>query len=250
VVKLTDETNRSWLSIIDDSRLRLPDDLDIAPDGRIFFSEATIRFDMYEWMVDALEARGNGRIICYDPRDKSTRTIIPGVRFANGVCVAHDGKSLFYASTWSCTVERYWLEGPKKGRTETVIADLPGYPDNINRTSDGNYWLAMVGMRTPAFDLALRKPGFRRRMVQQIAQDEWLFPQMNVGNVIKFNAAGEVLDCLWDKTGLNHPMLTSCNEHKGHLYLGGITNNRVGRYRIPGADPHFTNQGSYWGVGK
>ncbi|MGE0503549.1 MAG: ABC transporter permease [Rhizobiaceae bacterium] len=247
VVKLTDETNRSWTSIIDDSRLRLPDDLDIAPDGRIFFSEATIRFDMHEWMVDALEARGNGRIICYDPRDKSTRTVVPGVRFANGVCVAHDGKSIFYASTWSCTVERYWLEGPRKGRTETVIADLPGYPDNINRASDGTYWLAMVGMRTPAFDLALRKPGFRRRMVQQIAADEWLFPQMNVGNVVKFTEAGEIVDCLWDKRGVSHPMLTSCNEHKGYLYLGGIFNNRVGRYRIPGADPSFTNQGSYWG---
>lgn len=250
VVKLTDETNRSWLSIIDDSRLRLPDDLDVAPDGRVFFSEATVRFDMHEWMVDALEARGNGRIICYDPRDGSTRTVIPGVRFANGICVAHDGKSLFYASTWSCTIERYWLEGPKKGTTETVIADLPGYPDNINRASDGTYWLAMVGMRTPAFDLALRKPGFRRRMVQQVAQDEWLFPQMNVGNVVKFNEAGEIVDCLWDRRGVNHPMITSCNEHRGYLYLGGIFNNRVGRYRIPGADPDFTNQGSYWGAGK
>ena len=114
-MKLTDETNRTWLSIIDDSRMRLADDLDIAPDGRIFFSEATIRFDMYEWMVDGLEARGNGRIICYDPRDKSTRTVIPGIKFANGICLAHDGKSLFYASTWGCTIARYWLEGPKKG---------------------------------------------------------------------------------------------------------------------------------------
>ncbi len=247
VVKLTDETNRTWLSIIDDSRLRLPDDLDIAPDGRIFFSEATVRFDMHEWMVDALEARGNGRIICHDPRDGSTRTVIPGVRFANGVCVAHDGRSVLFASTWSCTIERYWLEGPRKGRIETVIANLPGYPDNINRASDGAYWLALVGVRTPAFDLALRKPGFRRRMVRRIAQDEWLFPQMNVGNVVKFSEAGDIVDCLWDRHGINHPMITSCNEHKGYLYLGGIANNRVGRYRIPGADPDFTNQGSYWG---
>ena len=250
VVKLTDETNRSWFSIIDDSRLRLPDDLDIAPDGRIFFSEATVRFDMHEWMVDALEARGNGRIICYDPRDRSTRTVIPGIRFANGVCLAHDGKSLFYASTWSCTIERYWLEGPRKGTTETLVADLPGYPDNINRASDGAYWLALVGMRTPAFDLALRKPGFRRRMVQQLAQDEWLFPQMNVGCVVKFDEQGRILESLWDRDGVNHPMITSCNEHRGHLYLGGIVNNRVGRYRIDGADPAFTNQGSYWGRGR
>ena len=248
VVKLTDETNRTWLSIVDDARMRLPDDLDIAPDGRIFFSEATIRFDSYEWIVDGLEARGNGRIICYDPRDKSTTTVLPKIKFPNGICIAHDGKSIFYASTWGCTIERYWLDGPKKGTVETVIADLPGYPDNINRASDGNYWVALVGMRTPAFDLALRKPGFRRRMVQRVAQDEWLFPQMNVGNVIKFSESGQVVDCLWDKSGINHPMLTSCNEHKGYLYLGGIYNNRVGRYKIPGADPNFTNQGSYWGA--
>ncbi|MGH6708593.1 MAG: ABC transporter permease subunit, partial [Bradyrhizobium sp.] len=43
VEKATDETNRSYYSVNDDSRLRLADDLDIADDGRIFFSEATMR---------------------------------------------------------------------------------------------------------------------------------------------------------------------------------------------------------------
>src|SRR5262245_44448686 len=40
VEKVTDETNRSYSSVNDDSRLRLADDLDISDDGRIFFSEA------------------------------------------------------------------------------------------------------------------------------------------------------------------------------------------------------------------
>ena len=70
IEKLTDETNRSWFSVIDDSRLRLADDLDIAPDGRVFFSEATIRYEMHEWPVDCLESRGNGRIICFDPNTR------------------------------------------------------------------------------------------------------------------------------------------------------------------------------------
>jgi ribose transport system permease protein len=38
VSKAIDETNRSTFSVNDDSRLRLADDLDITPDGRIFFS--------------------------------------------------------------------------------------------------------------------------------------------------------------------------------------------------------------------
>ena len=56
-------------------------------------------------------------------------------------------------------MHRYWFDGPKAGRLECVIRDMPGYPDNINRASDGTYWMAWLGMRTPSFDLALRHPG-------------------------------------------------------------------------------------------
>lgn len=247
VRKMTDETNRTPFSIIDDSRLRLADDLDVAPDGRVFFSEATIRYEMHNWFYDALESRGNGRIICYDPRDGSTRTVIRNLVFPNGVCMLHDGDSFFFAETWACRISRYWFAGPKKGTVERVISDLPGYPDNINRASDGNYWLALVGMRTPSMDLALRMPGFRKRMARRVSADELIFPNINTGCVVKFNDRGEVLDCLWDRHGENHPMITSMREHKGHLYLGGLYNNRIGKYRIPGADPEWTPHQSYYG---
>ena len=245
--KLTDETRRSLFSVIDDSRLRLADDLDIAPDGRIFFSEATVRYEMHEWPVDCLESRGNGRIICYDPRDGSTRTVLKNLVFPNGICMCHDGQSFLFAETWACRISRYYYDGPKAGRTEVVIADLPGYPDNINRASDGRYWLALVGMRTPAFDLGLKMPGFRRRMVRRVAPDEWLFPNINTGCVLRFDEAGQVHETLWDRRGENHPMITSMREHKGHLYIGGISNNRIGRLPLPEADPRWTGMTSYWG---
>lgn len=243
---VTDETNRSFFSITDDSRLRLADDLDIAPDGRIFFSEATTRYEMHEWPVDGHESRPNGRIICYDPRNRSTRTVIPKLKFPNGICMTHDGQSFLFAETYGCSISRYWFDGPKAGKIEVVIPDLPGFPDNINRASDGNYWLALVGMRGPAHDLALRMPGFRKRMSLQVAADEWMVSNLNAGCVVKFSLEGEILESLWDKGGENHPMITSMREHKGHLYLGGISNNRIGRYRIPGADPTWTGPDSYW----
>lgn len=246
VIKLSDETNRTLFSIIDDSRLRLADDLDIAPDGRVFFSEATVRYEMYDWMVDALEARGNGRIICYDPRDGSSRTVLPNLQLPNGICVEPGGQSLLYAETWGCRITRWWFDGPKKGQSEAVIENLPGYPDNINRASDGTFWCALCGMRSPVFDLAQRMPQFRRRMVYKVARDDWLYPNMNTGCVIKFDADGNVLDVLWDLGGEAHPMITSIREHKGYLYLGGIYNNRVGKYKIPGADPNWTSLESYW----
>jgi ribose transport system permease protein len=247
VRKLTAETNRSPFSIIDDSRMRLADDLDIAPDGRIYFSEATIRYGFEEWVVDSLEGRGNGRIIRYDPATGTTRTVLRNLLFANGMCVAHDGKSVLFAETWGCRVSRFWLEGPKAGKTERVIADLPGYPDNINRGSRGTYWVALAGTRTPSYDLAMTMPGFRRRMARRVAGDEWLFPNVNVGCVVHFAEDGRVLETLWDLAGDNHPAITSMREHRGYLYLGGVTNNRIGRLKLADGDPGFTGQASYWG---
>jgi len=247
VRKMTDETNRSPRSIIDDARVRFADDLDIAPDGRIFFSEASIRYEAHDWAVDGVECRPNGRVICHDPRAGTTRTVLRNIRLANGICMASDGQSLLLNETWACRVLRYWFDGPNAGRVEVVIGDLPGYPDNINRASDGHYWVALVGMRTPALDLALRDPGFRRRMARRVPMDEWLFPNINTGCVVKIDEHGNVLDALWDLGGQNHPMITSMREHRGYLYIGGIYNNRIGRYRIPDADPDWTGPDNYWG---
>lgn len=242
VEKCTDETRRSWGSISDDSRLRLADDLDIAPDGRVFFSEATVRYEMHDWALDVLEARGNGRIICYDPRNKSTTTVLSGLEFPNGVSIGPDGVSILFAQSSVCRVMRYWFDGPRKGEIRPVIANLPGIPDNINLASDGNYWLALTGMRTPAMDLALRMPGFRKRMTRRLPIDEWLFPNINIGCVVKFTADGEILETLWDQGGVNHPMITSMREHKGWLYLGGLSNNRIGRIKLEAqADPDFVH---------
>jgi ribose transport system permease protein len=247
IERLTDETNRSLLSVIDDSRLRLADDLDIAPDGRVFFSEATIRYEMHDWPVDCLESRGNGRIVCFDPNTGMTRTVLKNLVFPNGICMTHDGQSFLFAETWGCRISRYWFDGPKKGTVEPVIRDLPGYPDNINRASDGTYWVALVGMRTPSLDLAMKMPGFRKRMARRIAPDEWLYPNINTGCVIRFDEHGQVIETLWDFGGENHPMITSMREHKGHLYIGGIFNNRIGRLKLDGMDEEWTGRKSYWG---
>jgi ribose transport system permease protein len=42
-------------------------------------------------------------------------------------------------------------------------------------------------------------------------------------------------------------MITSMREHKGHLYIGGILNNRVGRLKLDGVAAGWTGRQSYWG---
>jgi ribose transport system permease protein len=166
--------------------------------------------------------------------------------FPNGVCMAHDAKSFYFAETWACRVSRYWLEGPKAGTVEVVLGDLPGYADNINRASDGGYWLALVGMRTPAYDLALRHPQFRKRLVKRLPPDEWIFPNINTGCIVKFDAHGRVTETYWDQGGQHHPMISSMREHRGYLYIGGVSNNRIGRLKLDNADPDWVAHDAFW----
>ena len=245
--KLSDRTKRSLFSIRDDSAIRFADDLDIAPDGKVYFSEGSMRYDMHSWIFDGLEGRPNGRILCFDPATGRTSTVLRRLIFPNGICTSHDGQSILFAETYRSTLSRLYIAGPRKGQVEVVIPNLPGHPDNINRASDGTYWLALVGVRTPVWDLASEMPDFRTRMIKRIPRDEWLAPNLNKGCVVKVSETGEILDCLWDSGAENNPAITSMREHEGWLYLGGLTSNRITRIRLPNADPDWTGPRAYWG---
>jgi ribose transport system permease protein len=236
VKRLGTEVPRTWYKLVDDSAVRLADDLDVAPDGKIYFSDASTRFDGVEWHLEVLESRPNGRVLCYDPATGKTTVVLKNCSFPNGICVSHDGESILINSTVLSRIDRFYIAGPRAGQFEPFLIDMPGLPDNINRASDGGYWVAFAGMRTPAFDLTMQHPNFRRRMVKQIPGDEWLLPNMNTSCVIKVTEAGEVVDCLWDGAQRDHAVITSMREHEGHLYLGGLTNNRVGRIPLDQPD--------------
>ncbi|MFT3851314.1 MAG: SMP-30/gluconolactonase/LRE family protein [Ilumatobacteraceae bacterium] len=232
IARLAAEVAAPWWRFGEERAIRLADDLDIAQDGRIFFSDASTRFDGVEFVFELMEARPNGRVLCYDPRTRTCTTVVKNYAFPNGICVAHDGQSLFICSTALCRIDRLWLHGPKEGTLEPFMENLPACPDNINRASDGTYWVAFAAMRTPAYDLSLRSPKFRRRMVRELPADEWLTPNQNTSCVVNVDEMGRVLDALWDQTFRDHAVITSMREHDGHLYLGGLTNNRVGRVPI------------------
>lgn len=245
---LTDQTGRSLLSVQDDTTIRMADDLDIAPDGMIYFTDATKRYDMDSWGLDLLEGRPNGRLLSYDPKSRKTRTVCDNLVFPNGVCVTHDGKYLLVASTWNCSILIFDLADLAAG-PRVFLDGLPGYPDNINRASDGGYWVALAGMRNSIMDQAMKYPGLRRRMTKRVPPTNWLFGNLNIGGVLKVDGGGKIIDAFWDAPDGPLYMITSMREHEGALYLGGVTNNKIGRLQLENADSRWNGPQSYWGKG-
>ena len=248
VHKMTAETNRSPFSIIDDSRMRLADDLDIAPDGKVYFSEATIRYGFEEWVVDALEGRGNGRIIRYDPATRRD---------------AHDPAQ--------SSVRQRHVHGPRQ-QVGAVRGDLglPGQPllargsesgqdrDRDRRPSraipttsiadrGGTYWVALAGTRTPSYDLAMTMPAFRRRMARRVAGDEWLFPNVNVGCVVHFDADGSVLRRFGTSAAKTIRRSPRCASIAAISISAASPTIASGGIKLADADPEWTGPASYWG---
>lgn len=154
------------------------DDLDIARDGRIFFSDASTKFSAAEYggvgpasLLDLLEHGGHGRLLVYDPASGETTVLLEGLNFANGVALARDESFVLINETGSYRVLRYWLQGPRAvadQEPEEWLSNLPGFPDNIERDRSADlFWIALASPRSAALDDLSNSPGLRK-LVQRL----------------------------------------------------------------------------------
>lgn len=206
--------------------IRYANDVDVAADGKIYFSDASTRFGAKESggtyeasLLDLVEHSKSGRLLVYDPASGMTETLLSNISFANGVAVALDQSFVLVNETGEYRVIRYWLSGPKTGQSEPLIENLPSFPDNVSAGRDGRFWVALVSPRSSILD-ALADHLFLRKMVQRMPAV--LRPRaVDYGHIIAVNAEGKVVANLQDPEG-NYPQNTSVTETTDYLYIGSL----------------------------
>ncbi len=86
--------------------MMLVDDLDIAEDGTIWFSDASQRFDVHHYMKDMLEASATGRLLSYTPDTGAIQVHMEGLFFANGVALGPRDEFVLVSETGSGRIHR------------------------------------------------------------------------------------------------------------------------------------------------
>jgi sugar lactone lactonase YvrE len=206
---------------------RLTDDLDVAADGTIYFTDASWKFPFNEYILDFLEHQPNGRLLAYDPATGTTRVLLDRLYFANGVAVSPDQSFLLVVESATYSVRRYWLSGEKKGTSEVFVENLPGVPDGILSNGGDLYWLALASPRDAGLDRLLPHPFLRKIGARLPAA---LLPKpKKYGFVLGLDATGRVVHNLQDPTGAGYANVTNVVEHGGYLYLGSLSENAIGR---------------------
>jgi sugar lactone lactonase YvrE len=213
------------------SPLVFTDDLDVASDGTIYFSDASVRFSQKHWKLDIVESRPNGRLCAYDPRAKETREVLRDLYFANGVALDPSGEFVLVNETSRYRVRKLFIAGPRKGEHEIVIENLPGFPDNLSSGAGGLFWIAIASPRNRIVD-ALAGAPFLRKVILRLPEAIQPKPE-HTARAIAIDASGRVRFDFFDPTGTPIFMITSVEERGGWLYFGSLQDEAVARMRSP-----------------
>jgi sugar lactone lactonase YvrE len=205
-------------------------DVEIATDGTIYFSDASSKFGQTQYMEDLIEHGAHGRLLAWHPDTKKTDLLLDGLHFANGVAVDPGQQFVLVNETGSYLVRKYWIAGEKKGQDEILIDNLPGFPDGISAGTHGVFWIALASPRNALMDKLAPRPFLRKVIVRLPAI---LRPKpLRHAFVLGIDAEGKVLHNLQDPDGAFAP-ITSVQEHDGKLYFGSILESAFGRINVP-----------------
>jgi sugar lactone lactonase YvrE len=230
------DASPEWLVRSSDASppMRFVNDLDVANDGAVVFSDSSDKHDRSQNRLLILDNPPGGRLFKYTPSTRQLQLLASGLHFPNGVQLLPDESAVVFVELGRLRLLRCALAPPCT--TPTVFADaLPGVPDNVRLTQDGRSLLVGAGTRVARpfslLHMLWRHPRFTRTLgvllspmpLERImAAAEALVPRH--GLVLRLSLDGTPLASLHDPSGrvalLSHAQHTS----DGALWLGSATN--------------------------
>ena len=201
-----------------------------APDGDLFFTVSSMRYDVHDWKKDIVENVPTGRVYRRAADGALTR-LMAGLCFANGLVRTRDGKSLIVAETAGRRLLRLWFAGDRAGTSE-VVADLPGFPDNLGADDDGIVWVAFASEPNPALESLHKLPLFLRRLAARLPAGMQPEPS-RVAWVAAYDESGaRVHDFKWTDGG--YAMVTGVCRVGRSIWCAGLQERALMRFDLPG----------------
>lgn len=207
------------------------DDVDVAADGTVYFSDASSKFGHHQVMADILEHGGNGRLLKYEPVADRVTVLADGLQFANGVAVGPDERYVLYTETGAYRVGRYGLSGSRAGTREVVIDNLPGIPDGISFNGRETFWLALYAPRNAMLDYMADKPTLRK-IVHRLPEAVQPAPARRAF-ALGLSPDGRVTHNLQHKGKDAFAPITSVQQVADTLYFGSLSQSAIARMPAP-----------------
>ena len=208
------------------------DDLVIAKDGTIYFTDASSRNSIEQFTEDLLEHQTSGRLLKYVPATQEVTRLAEGFSFANGVALSEDESFLVVAETGTYQLWRVWLKGAKAGTKELFTDSLPGFPDNVrwSPTRKG-FWVAIGSPRKVEVDMLADWPNVRRVVA---GLPKFVQPKAaRHSYVLLVDVDGKPVESFQHDAADSYSPIACATEHDGYLYLGSFAREGLARFKLP-----------------
>lgn len=155
------------------------------------------------------------------------------MQFANGVALAEDDSFVVVAESGAYRLRRLWLTGPRSGQCDTLVRDLPGFPDNISRGPGDVFWVALAGPRERGVDLLHRMSPRSRRAVWRGVKPFRPRPRSTV-RIMAVRSDGDVV-CDLRRVKSPYRMVTSVCRSGSFLIMGSLVESGLAVCELPGS---------------
>ncbi|XP_068642039.1 protein STRICTOSIDINE SYNTHASE-LIKE 10-like [Aristolochia californica] len=192
---------------VEGNPLGFVDGIDINQEtGMVYFTDASTVFQRKDNSMVVSTGDRTGRLISYNPITKEVKVLLRGLPFPNGVSVSKNNSFLLISQTSTLNIMRYWLEGPQLGSYE-FFACVPGYPDNIQKNTAGDFWVA-------------------------VAKGTMVTPGDGTVVGIKFNEESRPLEVIGDKQAGGIVSVSEVHEINGTMWIGSVDVPFLGSYTV------------------
>jgi sugar lactone lactonase YvrE len=215
-----DGTVRVLANSVNGEPMIFVDDISIASNGTIWFSDASQRWDLVDYINDFYERQPTGRLLSYRPGQSEPTVQLENLYFANGVALGPNEAYVLVNETMAFRVSRLWLKGPRTGEYDYFVDELPGFPDNLSYDGDGTIWVAFAAPRSNGAEVGSGSPFFRK-MFYRVVTGLGISPVVMHGLALGFDTDGNVTHNLQSANG-EVGLTTSVNVHADGLYVGGL----------------------------
>lgn len=202
-------------------------DLDVTKDGRrVYFTSSSSRWQRRDFLHLIMEATDDGRVLELDTDSGEVSVVMDRLRFPNGLQLLPDEESVLVSETTMARIRRVHVAGLNKGGMETFAENLPGFPDNVRRSSRGGLWVAMSAVRpSPGFsmlDFLSQRPWIKKLIFKLFSQDAVLRFVPRYSLVAELQDGGLCVRSFHDPNGEVAAYVSEAHEHQGALYIGSF----------------------------
>lgn len=221
---------------VEGNPLLFTNDMDIdEEEDVIYFTDTSTTYRRRQFAESIFGGDKTGRLLKYDKSSKQVTVLHRGLAFANGVSLSKDRSFLLVAESTACRISRYWLLGPKAGTMETFV-ELPGFPDNIRRNAQGEFWVALHAKKGMVSNWILSTRGVGEALVRLPLGFKQLHSLLVSGRphatAMKLSEEGRVLEILEDAQGKNMRFISEVEEKDGKLWIGSVMMPFIGVHNL------------------